>query len=426
MPRIPRARHESYDYAGRPVVRVLDDVTCADSLPDFLGLRHVGYTAGGYPVEAYAWVCCDAFCTPAELNSADCYKQPLLWPLGPGPGITKRVAVYVFDVSSCLSAVGARAVLTYDAGDGKWHGSVSFRGGTLNLVFEVTAAPTGDPAKFTLTYSGCGSSPNWDSGTLTAGYSCSDPLYINFGQANFPFCCTCPGSGSTTTDTPAALNFYVAANCRAPRLGRHVHYGRDGSPQVVVPRSCPWDLTDPVGCAVMTCPVVFSVTNVSDCACLAGDWPASYTGGAWEALAVGGCVGTASIDMTCSDAGEDAQHRSLVTLAVNVVCGAATTGSGSVTLLAADLDDLDETVTIDLVTPTAPTCTDCTWQWSDMLAAWTLLSGCTGDVGCGSCPETPASPPGSPSDGDTWSETCPGVTASECCTGRITVRCTRA
>ncbi len=418
MPRIPRARHEGYDWAGRPIVRVLDDVQCADVIPTNLGLRQFSYTPDGTPIEAYGWFCCDAFCYETEIDDLSCFKLPDLWPLGPGPGIMKRIAFYLFDVNSCLSAVGVQTILNYRSADQKWGGTVTLRGCTLDLLLSVNVGDPTDPGKFTLEYSGGG-----DSGTLTVGYFCSDPLIINFGQVTLQHCCACPGTGSGTTDNPAEVNFYAATNCRPPRFGRHSYYDWDGTPVVVNARTCLWDQVDPDSCSIMTCPVNFYVANVADCSCLAGSYTGNYGTGTWEALGVGDCANAAKIDMTCTPAGVDSRGRTLVRLDITVECGVTTTGTASVTILATDLESLDVTVTISLTAPSL-TCTDCLYEFNAMTAGWMLLSGCAG-TGCSECPNTPVDPPIDPVDGQQYSESCPAVTP-ECCYGTITVRATRA
>lgn len=423
MPKIPRARHFGYDWAGRPIVRILPDVACADNIPEFLGTRHFSYGLSGLPFEAYAWECCDAICSQAEIDSNDCYKLPLLWPLGPGPGITKRVVVYLSDVNSCFSSIGKKAVLTYSVVDDKWHGSVSLRGCTLTLTFSVNPGLPGDPGKFTLEYDG--GTPS-DQGSLSVGYFCSDPLTINFGQATLPLCCTCPASGTGTTDTPAEVAFYAVANCRHPRFGRHSYYD-NGIPVVVKSRNCLWDQVDPTGCGIITCPLSAAITDVSGCACLEGTYTLDYLAGAWEYASGYPCTGSpGQMTVSCTDAGVDSQGRKLVQLSVDIVCGAAAGGSGSKIILASEMEDLDETVQVTITRPSS-SCTDCSFEYNEMTAAWMLLSGCEGSS-CGACGESPSNPPANPLDYTTtpWTEPCPGDPGNECCSGTVDVRVTRA
>lgn len=122
---------------------------------------------------------------------------------------------------------------------------------------------------------------------------------------------------------------------------------------LALPRVCPWDQVDPDTCAIMTCPVMLSVTNVSGCACFAGDWTADYSGGAWENLAVGSCPGgLATFRMSCIDMGADSHGKKLVKLKIDVSCAATNIGSGeSGVFLATDLETLDETITVTMTDP---------------------------------------------------------------------------
>jgi hypothetical protein len=72
MARVPRGRHVGYTAAGIPVVR-------------HPGGRQVGYTSAGIPIHAYAWQCCDKFCTDEEVSGGTCYVEADCWPFGQGP-----------------------------------------------------------------------------------------------------------------------------------------------------------------------------------------------------------------------------------------------------------------------------------------------------------------------------------------------------
>src|SRR5688500_16869251 len=78
-----------------PVVTELDHLQCLTTPPEFPHLRLVDYKATGEPVLAEGWECCDAICTDAEEAADACFVEADAWPLGPGPGIMRRVRAYV-------------------------------------------------------------------------------------------------------------------------------------------------------------------------------------------------------------------------------------------------------------------------------------------------------------------------------------------
>ena len=157
MARIVRARHVGYTPAGVPIVRNLPDVTCLP-LPEFLAFRHAGYTAAGLPLAAYAWACCDAYCTDEEVSGETCYVEAECWPFGPGPGIARRLTIYMVEVTNCVSGRRKKAVLEYDDDPTSpaWVGEIELRDKTIELRFTCNPVPDPDANdKFTLSWSNC-------------------------------------------------------------------------------------------------------------------------------------------------------------------------------------------------------------------------------------------------------------------------------
>ena len=420
--RVPRGRHVVYVPPDTPATRELPSVTCLDNLPEFLGGRHFSYTVHNVPLTAWDWACCDAFCTPEEIAAGDCYKVPTCYTLGPGPGIAKRIALYAFDAASCWSARGIIDELTYDAADDKWRGvTLALRGGSIAVEFEcVPGLPNNDPDKFKLTLTGACLPTNPT--VLTAGYQCSDPLMIAFPQFTAGDCCQCNGNIADPpyTTEPGEVQIFVATNCRPPRIGRHIRYDGDAfTPVTAHARNCQWDQLDDYVCGNMKCPLTATVTNVTDCACLAGGYNLDYINTQWVYTGtMGGCGSAGEIVVTCTDNGDGT-----VTLHVDVTCGANNVGTADITIPGHDLEDLDETVTIDMTDPTPTTCGTCTFQWNEMAMAWSQISAnCTGDC---TCVDEMTIPPGTV-DGEQITLPCDGSYVVPCCIGRITVRLMRA
>jgi hypothetical protein len=357
--KIERARHVGYTAGGTPLVRRLPNLACAPPEPDQpLALRHVGYF-GGIPLAAYAWECCDALCTDAEEEAGDCYKQTDCWPYGPGPGITKRVAAYFFDVADCWSARRQNCVphfLEYDPGDGKWHGSIGLRGGTLDLTFECLDAGT-----LRLTWSGCGDA----GGHVDVVPSCNDPLAAAF-QISYPqSCCDCWQTADPDralhggTDTPPEVTVWVVANCRRVRFARHVGYTADRVPIVARENPCAWNQDDCYQCANMQCPLVAEISAVDGaCACMEGVYFLTHGDGHWVGsprlpIPPGMCIAGTLFQLNCTDLGtavppdlDPTWCRSCgyVRLSLAIVCGVDNVFTfGDVVIPACDLENLDVT-----------------------------------------------------------------------------------
>lgn len=353
---ITRARHVGYDpptsVSGAPrltpLVRELRSLTCLTQTPEFVGGRHIDWgTATGLPVAAVAWYCCSfSTCTDAEVEAGDCYKLPVCWPLGAGPGITKRLALYAIDSSDCWSAQGKRIILEFNGTD--WVGSMDLRGGTLDFTFSCNPAmPPDSPAKFTLAWTGC------DTGSVVAGNYCVEPLLVQFPSIGLPFgnCCDCRTSGAPpTTNAPVQVDFVVAGNCHKTTWARHVGYQSDGTPIVASELACDWDPHVCYQCVNMRCPLV---ATISGCVTWNGTYDVNYASDKWIISGI-----PAINTITCTDLGSCGNVR----LTLSIQCGFGG-GQASVDIPAEDLEDLDVTINITLTNPDGnPTCCSGTIQ----------------------------------------------------------------
>ena len=343
------ARHVGYTSAGIPIVRRLNSAQCLDALPEFTGARHVGYTTSADPIAAWAWECCDVFCTDAEESGGTCHVETGCYTGGAVPGIARRVKVFLTDVDTCATARGKWAVLEYDGGLGYWVGSVELRGGTLNLIFQCNAGANDSPTKFDLLGSGC------QTFALTAGYQCADPLAIDFGQALLDDCCDCQLEGTANplartadTDVSAEVNFYLVGNCRKTVFARHVGYDDSGTPTVARANPCVWaEGEDTEACADMVCGVYFDITDVAGCACLEVTEDSLFyrttqwvnDGAAWSCPG-----GVTTISVSCAAAPTPGQLR----ITADITCGVTAGGSGFADIDAADLEDLDVTIGVGI------------------------------------------------------------------------------
>lgn len=377
---ILRARHVGYLTAGQlPTVTELPDVGCTDSLPQYLAGRHVNYY-GPLGQLAFAWTCCEAL--DGQYVTASCF------PYGPGPGITRSVALAVTDVSACWSGRANRKVILCYGTDNKWHGSIPLRGGTLNFTWECLPDLNPDPLlgprpTFRLSWQGCLRNGIYDSGSDTQVPSCYDPLIISYPMHLFPRCCDC-NDGSYTgpiTDSPAALSFGIVANCRKIRVGRHVYYGLNtpgsnpppntcvgpcgdpctalppgtgtltgATPVVAINLKCRWDQVDCYQCENMTCPLVAELTGSGGTNCpLAGVGGLNFVSGGWTAAIAGATVSVVCINVPHGCEGRNPAPR--VTLAVTITCGVTNTGTATITIPAKRLEDLDVTLNVPMTDP---------------------------------------------------------------------------
>lgn len=345
-----RARHVGYTAAGVPVARRMYNTRCLDDPPEFPGVRQVGYTASGLPVKAWAWECCDAFCTDAEEAADQCRVRTDCVPTG----IPRRLMAYMTEVQNCPNARNKKTVLEYQDGDPlsplyqTWYGEIEMRGGTAQLVFTCAAGPS-----FSLNIGGCQSS----AGPAAVTVGCTDPLSVDFNQFLLDDCCDCqlestgnPLARNADTDIPAEVNVTVVGGCRKTVFARHVGYLPGGTPVVAREVPCPWQTRDETeSCNDMRCGLYYSITPVSGCECMemAEDY-LNYRGTQWIDDGGGwGCPGgVRTVAVSCEDL-ESGQLR----LTVNIVCGVTASGSGFVDIDPADLQDLDVDVLVGLGDP---------------------------------------------------------------------------
>lgn len=430
MARILRAKHVDYTLEGIPRLAELPAGSCVETFPEFIEGRFVDYalSAGAVNVAAHSWQCCDDL---KDLGTGTGeFVEPFCWPVGDGPGIRRIVFLYATEVTNCLTARNQRAILTYSGG--KWYGDLSFRGGSLDFVFECQSGLPTDPAKFKLSWTGC------DTGFLEAGVGCVDPIAINFGQATLPTCCDCSITGPpSSTDEAPEVNFYLVANCKRVIRGQHIDYiaGSPLTPVLAKTKPCETDQIEQCGCN-MTCPIVASL----DCGCMSGTYDLNYVSGAWQyiggfpdcpsaAIGVSGQIEVSCLLLAPSHLGTGTGTRTdyQIRLTASVVCGVDTVGGGSVIVPECDLENLFVEIPITLTSVTSESGTGggggglCTFIWNEMAATWTLLSStCTED--CDTCPEGPDDTSPGGFDGDTRSQACTGCGVSlECCVGAATL-----
>lgn len=348
-----RAEHAAYTTGGDPIVRRIFDVQCLSSLPEFIGSQHVGFTAGGLPIGAWAWECCDAFCTDAEELAGTCRVRTDCQP----GGIPRRLMAYLTEVNTCFTARNKRTILEYvdDPGnplDGTWYGEVELRGGTLEIVFTCIAGPT-----YTLSLGGCqAASP----GATTI--SCTDPLNVSFNNIFLDDCCDCHQEGTpnplarlSDTDEAAEINITVVGDCRKTIFAEHVGYLDDGTPVVAYANPCAWAAPDHTAtCNDMKCGLLYDITPVSGCACMEmsqgnldyrlGEWVDD--GGDW------GCSGgVKTVTVTCTDNGDGTLR-----IGVTIVCGVTAGGFGFTNIQAEDLEDIDVTISVGISTTDSECC----------------------------------------------------------------------
>lgn len=453
---IVRGRHINYIPDGTPIVRLLPSETCATNPLEFLHARQLEYTPAGLPRLAFAWECCDAFCFDS-INPSECYKEPIAWPIGEGPGITYAVSLHAFDVNNCRSASNVSAILEYTAVTGKWIGSIELRGGTLFLAFSVHhTLPVNDPEKFTLEWSGC------DTGSKKAGYNCDDPLMVAFGNIVLQDCCQCRSEISGTfpdqpiTDQGPEVTFYVFANCRMVFWGRHVDYeyvieagtgtgtqildsipgtATTGTERVypVIARNQPCIYTQgDASVCHMRCPLVATITAVgTGCTCMEGSFGMNYVGNQWiydDGWPCPVTVGTIVMRCESIETGTGSPIASgYIRLFLDVTCGADNIGSAYVDIPAEELEDLDETFEVDMIGEEPGSCGTCTFQWNEMSMSWSNISdNCTGACICVEPPGNGISGAGMGiGDGETMITDCQGATPTVCCTSTIQVRVMR-
>lgn len=371
MPNVGRYRHIGYADSGKLLMRRLLDVDCADLLPsspEFQAGRYIGLTPSLKKLFAYCWECCDAVCPDDTTldscyNGQSCYVHDVLWPVGDGPGILRKIAFYVSDASTCWSARGKRGYLCYNAVTDKWEGDFTIRGGTVSLEFSVNAGPVDDPSKFTLAYSTTANAyGETDSGSIDQGADCIDPLLIAFVQFQVPISCECwdvqtpsspPNPERPITDTTSQIQVSIATNCHKLVIARHIGYTSDGKLLMARTLPCTWDQTDEddLHCGSMTCGIKAIVSSV-DCPCYDDTYNLDYLTGSWQSVTQfincgAGPGGTISV--TCTDLADDGTGVPKVRLSLSFDCGADHSGSATKDIPAADLEDLDETLAVSVI-----------------------------------------------------------------------------
>jgi hypothetical protein len=331
-----------YTGAGKELYHELKGVLCLPG-PEFVGAAAVGYTVPGLDLLAWAWECCDGICPDSE---EDCYVEEDCFT----GGISKRLAFRLVDFHTCFTARGKKGLLEWNGSD--WYGEVEMRGGTLGITFSCEAGADSDPAKFKLTFGRVPATPDSGcaGGSVSAGYTCADPLIVAFDQIAMPICCDCPESpASPYTEETARVTIIVTGNCRNTVLGTLISYTPGGKELYGYPEPC--DYRQPAetqDCGDMLCGIMAEVDTTGDCDCFNGVYPVNYLIGPnqWVNEAPGwSCLGgVASLAVVCTDLGNDNLR-----ITVNVVCGVTAGGTGFADIPAGDLEDLEviENVSID-------------------------------------------------------------------------------
>lgn len=318
-----------------PLVAPLRGDHCKNDLLELPGGRHFTYTSGGIPVIAVPIQCCDALSAIREEDT--CWSG----------GITDYTIARLFNVNNCRAAWNKKVELNYvddPPSSGYWYGEAEVRSGqTLGLKFWCDSYEAEDSVnKFVLGYTGCASGVN------RAGYDCSDPLRINFGQFTASGCCEC-----TNTSEDPQINVYLEANCPETVFARHTYYTSGGTPVFHQPTSCHQYGGETGGCSQMACGITVIISDVTDCTCLAGTYSFNWDVNNWINMAVGSCTGTAQVTITCTNLTDPTtgQLTGYVRLFAFLVCGATDTGSGYVDVDYNELEDLDATISMTVFDP---------------------------------------------------------------------------
>lgn len=353
MARVTRGRVIGYKDNGAPIIGELQDLICLSTIPEVTGSRVIGYKPGtDEPLVTTPWACCDYVCTDYEIENGLCWVQEDCYPLGPGPGIARKIGLYAFDEANCHSAYGVKTELIYDDITSKWLGSIELRGGVL--AFQFSCVPGLDPLapnKFFLEWSGC------DSGSLVSGVTCPDPMVVPFGNIILEHCCACRITGSPATDEAPQVTFFVVGNCRRLFWGRVVDYTDDGYPVIASDKPCAWYPVYKPSCSTRTCPLHASIRNVSDCSCLdMVELGIPYNSGKWEYVGIVGCGGQiGTIRLTCANTTNDpVTDKPRVSLQCDFICGVTNIGTSTIIINAEDLDFPDFTFTLTLTDPMDP------------------------------------------------------------------------
>lgn len=465
MPKIILARHVGFSADGIPLVAEYVSPVCFGvPAPPIFGLRHFRFTTAGIPVLAYAM----RYCTIYD----DCPK------VDPSPwfpeGIQQTLRGYTYEHLNCRTArdktfdliycnefgytgtgtgtcdweacedwdipgTGTCPISCNIEGQGKWIGSITLRGGTLDL--ELCMIDPGDPfalpfpilPTFQLKFRGC------DHGCVTAGdaagIDCIDPLVMRFEQVSLPRCCDCHPDFTTE---PAEISFRIVGNCYPITVGRHIDFTSSGIPIISV-ENIGGDIAQ--ACCSPECGLVATITDNTDgtgdnCTILEGTYDLIFGdgvagAGVWSTAISGpgiltvGCGPIYGATGTGSGTGDN-ELSGYAYLSVNIQCGVTASGSGSAIILCSEMENLDETIEVEITGAATTPCTGvCRYQWIEMSTTWNLIGEtCTAE--CDDCPNAPLNPPPSPVDGEIWEEACPIVPGSEdCCRGTVLVRIMR-
>jgi hypothetical protein len=366
--------------AGKPIFALKAFPNCLDAgipaaLPTTGEYRLIDFTTAGKPIFATALACCDSVdpcrprvetgCTPGGggidlhptlyftnlLNCPSAFRKILrlqyVSPLGsPGDPCYIPLATAGPTIPGCTTCD--------DLVKGKWIGSQSFHGGSVD--FELCCYQAANP------YNG---NPNWlwfrlrwhgscgghtDQGCLEVPVQCEDPIVCDFsgpggGPINLSWCCGCdPGAGGSA-DIVAVLQ----ANCYPDVFARLIDFTTAGKP-IFATANCHDDLPTPP--CTPACQLTATVSG--PCACLNGTYTIPNTGvGTWAVFGVSTCGGIAPADITfsCTDNGDGTE-----TLSCTITCGADNDGTASITMpIPADgLDTIDVTFNITMRNPTPP------------------------------------------------------------------------
>lgn len=429
MPSVFWGRHVGYtqvDIDGElttvPQIEELPFGTCGVDRGT-IGGRHVSYTPYdpdliipmGAPIIATPLDCCESI--SKEDPQTECF-------LGLGTAYDRMVAM-TLDIENCYEAQRQRVTFIFNGGTwppfiinpactplnypgaGYWIGGMDLRGGHVVLIIscEPGVFPDYIP-NFRLSWTGC------DEGCIDVLPQCLEPLLINFANITMSNCCGCPDSTASGT-----LNAYVSSGCKQTVFARHVGYMVNGTPIVAKTSSCLYSADPAESCTLAQCGLIATIEGSGDCSCMNGSYVLDWSLTRWESITTL-CGYPATIHIDCTDLGEiDGIYY--VQLDLSIVCGADTTGSGSVIIEALDLVNLD--VTFEDVPISGPDsgCTgQCEWQWAEMPMSWTQITFCDGGCSCLE-PDYPGT-----FDGELAYTNCTGPDTA-CCNGFINVRVTR-
>ena len=424
--------------AGMPILAELTHIQCASSFvpveDTILGTHQIDYTAFGLPVQAIPLVCCNG----GEKNVALGVEEACT---GYPGGVSRVLRGYVREINNCRSARNQRIDFEYSEGAGTncgcesavgvWTGSLSLRGGTLEIEICCSGGSLG------LHIHGC----NGINNCLVGSVECVEPLIIQFGNVTLlpdddlnVGCCDC----QNTPDAPE-INIVVVGNCFKSVKGRHIDYSQMGSPVAAV-ANCGVQTGPAEAACNPTCGLKMIIEASGDCGCMSGEpstlgyWPMVFSSGGdgigtWVGedpdFPFSVCEASLGATVTCSSNGDGT-----VTISVTITCAVTNSGSGSVIVDEVDLEFLDVIIPVSMEDPFAPDeCTGvCQYQCIGMAGSWNPIGNtCTPSCEITFCSDEPTAAPtcNDGNDGAIYEEDCRTLYEPGCCVGSINVRIMR-